>query len=159
MTTNRNLLIGSAALLAFIATWEGVKTKPYEDVGGIPTVCAGHTGDDVEDRPYSPQECADILRKDVAKHAGELLALVTVPLSQGELDAYQSFVFNVGSDAFSRSTLLRKLNAGDRVGACNELLRWNKAGGRVMRGLTRRRAAERDICIRGIYESESGSVP
>ena len=159
MTTNRNLLIGSAALLAFIATWEGVKTKPYEDVGGIPTVCAGHTGDDVEDRVYKPEECAAILRADVAKHAEELLALVQVPLSQGELDAYQSFVFNVGSDAFSRSTLLRKLNADDRAGACNELLRWNRAGGKVMRGLARRRMAERELCLRGVYESESGSVP
>ena len=157
MTTNRNLLIGSAALLAFIATWEGIKTKPYEDVGGIPTVCAGHTGDDVEDRVYKPEECAAILRADVEKHAADVLECAKVPLSQGEADAYISFNFNTGG--FCGSTLNRKLNAGDRVGACNELLRWNKAGGRVMRGLTRRRAAERDICIRGIYESETGSVP
>ena len=155
MTTNRQLLVGSAALLAFIATWEGVKHKPYLDVGGIPTVCAGHTGDDVEDKTYSPEECAAMLKRDVSEHSNGVLECIKVPIPQPSFDAFVSFAYNVGTRAFCGSTLNRKLNAGDLEGACNELPKWNKAGGTVMRGLTRRRLAERDLCLRGVYESEN----
>lgn len=153
---NRNLVIAGAGLLAFIAAWEGVKLKPYLDVGGIPTVCAGHTGDDVEDREYSPHECAQILERDVVTHGMEMLACVDVPLSQQEYEAYVSFSYNVGTPAFCSSTLVKLLNQGKRVEACNQLLRWNKAGGKVMRGLTKRRQAERDLCLRGVNDHASG---
>lgn len=152
---NRNLVIAGASLLAFIAAWEGVKLKPYLDVGGIPTVCAGNTKD-IEDREYSPSECAQMLERDVVTHGMEMLACVDVPLTQPEYEAYVSFSYNVGTPAFCGSTLARKLNAGDRVGACNELLRWNRAGGKVMRGLTKRRQAERELCLRGVHDNASG---
>lgn len=145
----RTLTLAGAGLLAMIVAFEGNKFVPYADVGGIPTVCAGHTGDDVEARPYSPQECAAILKVDVLEHGIAMLRCVHVPLSQDEYDAYVSFSYNVGVKAFCESTLNRKLHAGDREGACNELLRWNKAGGKVLRGLTKRRQAERDLCLRG----------
>ena len=72
------------------------------------------------------------------------------PLTQGELDAYTSFAYNVGLGAFQTSTLLRKLKAGDRVGACNELRRWVYAKGRVLPGLVARRAAEEKMCLSGL---------
>jgi lysozyme len=70
-------------------------------------------------------------------------------LAQPTYDAIVSFTFNVGEGNLRRSTLLRKLNAGDIVGACNELPRWNKAGGRVLPGLVKRRAEERALCLEG----------
>ncbi|MCY1305462.1 Lysozyme RrrD [compost metagenome] len=70
-----------------------------------------------------------------------------VPLSQGQFDALASFVFNLGSGNLQCSTLLRKLNAKDYAGAADEFPRWNKAGGKVLAGLTRRRAAERALFL------------
>jgi lysozyme len=72
-----------------------------------------------------------------------------VRVSQDTFDALVSFTYNVGAGAFRTSTLLKKLNAGDTVGACNQLPRWNKAGGKVLPGLTRRRAAEQALCLKG----------
>jgi lysozyme len=74
-------------------------------------------------------------------------ALVIVPLEAHELAALALFADNVGIEAFRNSTLLRKLNAGDRLGAANQFIRWNKANGRVLRGLTIRRAAERALFV------------
>lgn len=145
---NKNLAFASLALLGMVAGFEGIKHVPYLDVNGVKTVCAGHTGN-VEDRAYSPHECAAMLKKDVVKHGTEMLSCVHVDLSQSEYDAYASFSYNVGVGAFCQSTLVKKLNAGDRVGACDQLLRWNKAGGVEYKGLTYRRQAERNLCLEG----------
>jgi lysozyme len=79
--------------------------------------------------------------------------LVRVPLNEGERLAYTDFTFNVGVDAFAKSTALRKLNAGDRAGACAEMLRWNKGTVKgklvVLPGLDRRRKAENLACVSG----------
>jgi len=68
-------------------------------------------------------------------------------LFQYEWDAYVSWAYNVGAAAACKSTLVKKLNRSDYVGACNELLRWNRAGGRVLPGLVKRRKAERNMCL------------
>jgi lysozyme len=81
----------------------------------------------------------------VRKFEAGVKRLVKVPLAQGQFDALVSFSFNVGLGALGSSTLLRKLNAGDYRGAAAEFPRWNKAGGKVYEGLTRRRAAERSL--------------
>jgi hypothetical protein len=73
--------------------------------------------------------------------------LVKVGLTQGQFDALVSFTYNLGARSLSTSTLLRKLNAGDYAGAADEFLRWNKAGGKVLNGLTRRREAERAVPV------------
>ena len=70
-----------------------------------------------------------------------------VPMPDTRRAALASFVYNVGPGAYQRSTLLRRLNGGDTVGGCNELLRWNRAGGQVLPGLTARREAERELCL------------
>jgi GH24 family phage-related lysozyme (muramidase) len=64
--------------------------------------------------------------------------------------AFVSWTYNVGVGAACRSTLVRKANAGDLVGACNELPRWNRAGGKVIRGLTNRRVSEREMCLESL---------
>ena len=84
---------------------------------------------------------------DVQKFEGAIKRCVTVPLAQNEYDAYVQLSYNIGAGAFCGSTLVRKLNAGDYMGACQEILRWNKFKGRELRGLTNRRQAEYQLCI------------
>jgi len=136
-----------------IAHFEGTRTEAYRDPVGIPTICTGHTDGVVMGQVRTLAECDAMLRDDVETAMASVLALTRVPLNQNELAAYTSFVFNLGHGNFARSTLLKKLNAGDREGACNELPRWNKAQGRVLPGLVKRRAAERDLCLTPVGET------
>lgn len=146
---NRSLIaIAGSALLAFTIGFEGNKLVGYADPVGIPTACVGHTGPEVKvGQKYTPQQCNALLVKDMTVHGQAVLDLVTVDLTQPTYDALADFTFNVGVGAFKRSILLKKLNAGDYQGACDELPKWNKAGGKVLPGLTKRRAAEYKLCI------------
>lgn len=144
---------GAAALLIavpFVANWEGVKTVPYADrlAGGLMTVCAGETR--VEMRTYTHAECMRMLEAALSDNLSIVRAHVRVPTSPEMEAALVSFIHNVGPGAFERSTLLRKLNAGDRRGACDELMRWVHARGRHVQGLANRRAAERELCLKGL---------
>ena len=85
--------------------------------------------------------------RDVGDAESAIGRCVKVPLSQGEYDAYTSFAFNVGGNAFCASTLVKKLNSGDYQGACAELKRWVYVDGRVVQGLVNRREAEYQRCI------------
>lgn len=136
----------SAAAVDLIKRFESLSLSAYPDPAtrGVPwTVGWGHTGPDVTRHTVWDQAEADVaLERDIEESAKELYGL---ELTQNEFDALTSFVFNVGGDAFAKSTLRRKLLAGDHAGAADEFLRWNYAAGRVMRGLTRRRQAERAL--------------
>lgn len=124
----------------------GGKFTAYMDPVGVPTIAWGHTNHhgrqfkmgDV----WTQEECDEEFRKDMVRFEKAVKQLVTVPLKQWQFDALVSFSFNVGEGALARSTLLKKVNAGDFEGAALEFQRWNKAGGQVLRGLTRRRASE-----------------
>ena len=83
-----------------------------------------------------------LLRHDLEWVESTINKNVKVPLNQNQYDALASFIYNVGAGAFRKSTLLRLLNQGDYTGAAGQFQRWNKAGGKVLRGLTRRRQAE-----------------
>jgi lysozyme len=97
-------------------------------------------------------QALELLRADAATAVTAVNRLVTVPLNQTQFDALVSFVFNLGEGSFSRSTLLTRINEGaDSEQIRAEFLRWNRAGGRELRGLTRRRAAEADLFIDGTY--------
>ncbi len=138
----------SVSTTNFVLAWEGKRNLTYLDIIGTPTSCVGHTGPDVEiGRTYTDAECFKLLDGDLVTHVTVMMRYVQVPLSEGEMTAYSSLVFNVGVGAFARSTLLRLLNSGDRGGACKQLLLFVKAGGKVIRGLERRRAAEYELCI------------
>jgi len=135
-----------------ISGHEGVRLKAYRDSAGIWTIGVGHTAAAGPPKPVpgmtiSQDECDDILSRDLEKFEAVIDAAVTVPLNQNEFDALVSLVFNIGGGAFGRSTVRRKLNAGDRAGAADAFLMWNKAGGRVVRGLTIRRKAERALFL------------
>jgi lysozyme len=131
--------------LAIIREFEGLRLRAYPDPasGGEPyTLGYGHTLDVDPGDNCTLEEAEQWLLDDCADAEVAILRHVKVPLSQGQLDALISFVFNLGAGNFAKSTLLRKLNAGDYVGAWQEFPRWNKAAGKVMPGLSRRRAAE-----------------
>lgn len=143
-----------AAAAAFITPWEGVRTLAYRDPVNIWTVCIGETeGVKLGDR-YTVAQCTDMLKKKLPRYWNEIAACMGPELVARQTEqrkvAFISFAYNVGSGAFCRSTLLRKLRAGDVRGACNELPRWDKAGGQSLRGLTRRRKAERELCLEGL---------
>ncbi|OIV47148.1 lysozyme [Sodalis sp. TME1] len=151
----RNRLIkatagGAIAMATVLIQWhEGVRYTPYRDSGGVLSVCYGHTGSDiVPGKRYTPAECQALLDSDLKEAMAVVDVNVTVPLTESQKAALASFVYNVGSGAFERSTLLKKLNAGDRAGACDEMRRWKYVDGKVSRGLVNRRAVEPELCLK-----------
>lgn len=145
----KNKVIGGvlAATVALVATWEGRSLIAYADPVGIPTICEGYTHGVKMGDVATPEQCDALTRQEVAKALNVVDSSVPQQLPDGMRVAFASFIYNVGPHAYQRSTLLKKLRAGDYVGACNELTRWVYAGGRKLRGLERRREAERQICL------------
>ncbi|MDF7132420.1 lysozyme [Proteus mirabilis] len=136
-----------ALTVSMIAYFEGMETKSYKDVVNVTTVCFGHTGTDIiSNKIYSESECLALLEKDLSKVRREVDPLIKVEINDNTRAAIYSFAYNVGVGAFARSTLLKKLNAGDQHGACEEMKRWVYAGGKVWRGLVSRREAESALC-------------
>lgn len=139
-----------ALAFSLIAGFEGLRTVAYNDPVGIPTICFGFTAGVELGDTATVTDCENQLKTDVSDYSLAVANAVEVPLSSYELAAYTSFAYNVGVNAFRRSTLLKKLNAGDRLGACYELDRWVYAGGIKLPGLISRRQDEREICLKGV---------
>lgn len=137
----------SAAALVGIATFEGYSPTTYLDIVGIPTIGFGTTHGVKPGDKTDPVKALQRKLSDVQKFEGAIKQCVKVPLHQYEYDAYLSLAYNIGSGAFCSSTLVKKLNAEDYAGACREILRWNRAGGKVVRGLSIRREKEYRTCI------------
>jgi lysozyme len=140
----------SLAGIGLTARSEGKVNSTYADPAHgwrVPTICYGHTKGVKRGQTASDEQCLVWLREDLKEAADGVLRVSGVPLTQGELDAYTDFVFNLGIGNFQKSTLLNKLKACDRVGACNQLTRWDFANGIRLRGLTIRREAERKLCL------------
>ncbi|PUB51511.1 lysozyme [Enterobacter sp. OLF] len=138
--------------IALIKQFEGCKLTAYQDSVGVWTIGYGWT-QPVDGKPIRvgmmiKQETAErLLKTGLVSCENDVSRLVKVGLTQGQFDALVSFTYNLGARSLSTSTLLRKLNAGDYAGAADEFLRWNKAGGKVLNGLTRRREAERALFL------------
>ncbi len=147
----------SDAGLAFITAWEGSRLRIYNDAAGYPTIGVGHLivdSDPVEvwtHKGITEDEALVLLKDDAGAAEDAVNAYITWPLGQHQFDALVSFIFNVGGGNLRVSTLRRKLNAGEEGSVGYELARWNKAGGRVLAGLTKRRAAEGRLFNLGDY--------
>lgn len=154
---NRLIVIGASAAVAIatplIVKYEGLRFQAYLDATGIPTACYGATLDIRASMTFDQGQCDAMLERDVQR------ALSVVDEQAPGINVYQraaftSFVYNVGEGKFTHSTMLRRLKAGDVVGACNELPRWVYAGGKKLPGLVKRRKAERQLCL-----TEDGDEP
>lgn len=138
--------------ISLIKQFEGCKLTAYQDSVGVWTIGYGWT-QPVDGKPIRAgmtikQETAErLLKTGLVSYESDVSRLVKVDLTQGQFDALVSFTYNLGAGSLSTSTLLRKLNSGDYAGAADEFLRWNKAGGKVLNGLTRRREAERALFL------------
>ena len=150
----------SAPMRQLIEGWEGCRLEPYADAVGVATVGYGHTGDDVSlDMDPISQEVADqLLAADLGRFETAVNGMVSDQTSQQQFDALVSFSYNLGEGALRGSTLLRMHNAGDYDGAAQQFGRWNHAGGRVLAGLTRRRAGEAAVYATGDYSGDAGQA-
>ena len=151
----------TASLVSFVALWEGDERTAYADklAYGIPTVCNGHTGPDVKvGDVWTKTRCDEILVGNLEKHGRGLLKCVEVPINQNQFDALSSWTFNVGVGAACASTLVKLLNQGEYAAACAQLPRWNRAGGKKVRGLTNRRNAEKTLCLTPVHPPEKATA-
>lgn len=142
----------------FIKGFESLALEAYRDGGGVWTIGWGHTGPEVrEGLVWTLEQAEHMFEVDLAYFEGGVSMLVKVPLQQYEFDALVSFAYNVGLDidqdtkaeGLGDSTLLRKLNAGDRAGAAAEFPKWRFDNGKEVRGLLRRRMSEKAMFLNG----------
>ena len=157
----QKLLVSAATAAAIyiaapiIELIEGVENRPYMDIAGVKTVCAGVTGPDVVwGKTYSNRECRNLLEKHIKIHAKYVQDAVTYPIAPETRAALISFSYNVGGSAMRKSTAVRLINQGKVEQGCKALGLWNKAtvNGRkiVVNGLVNRRNEEIKLCLSGL---------
>ena len=139
--------------LDLIKSFEGCQLKAYKCPAGVWTIGWGTTEPINGIKPHegmviTQQQADDLLIKNLKAYENAVNKYVTYSINQNQFDALVSFAYNCGNGALKTSTLLKKLNAGDVRGAANEFLRWNKANGKVLNGLTRRREAEKKLFLK-----------
>ncbi|WP_137171452.1 lysozyme [Massilia sp. HP4] len=168
--------VAAAALLVITPKFEGTELTTYRDMGGVLTYCTGATEHAQWGKTYTPEQCRTQLDHDLARHAlGIARCVPLASMTDGQRVAFVDAAYNIGVGNFCGSSMARRANAGDMTGACNALLAWNKVkvwrqvigadgkpvkdtNGQVVmrqvleevRGLTRRRQAERELCLRGL---------
>jgi lysozyme len=129
--------------VSLIRSFEGLRLKSYQDSVGVWTIGYGATRGISAGMTITNDQAERMLLNDIARFEPEIERLVKVTLNQAQWDALMSFTYNLGAANLASSTLLRLLNTGDYGGAAEQFPRWNKAGGQVLAGLVKRRAAER----------------
>lgn len=136
-----------------ISSFEGIRLNAYDDGVGVWTIGIGTTiypnGNKVKKGDVCTiDQAKSYFAHDLKRFEKTVNDLVIVSLTQNQFDALVSLTYNIGSTAFKDSTLLKKLNADNYEGAADQFLRWNKGGGKVMKGLVRRREAERALFLK-----------
>lgn len=128
---------------------EGLRLQAYLPTpNDVWTIGYGHTSTAKKGMVITEEQAEALLRKDIAWVEEAINTKVVVPLTQNQYDALASLIYNIGAGAFSKSTLLKMLNAGDYKGAADQFLRWDKQKGKTLRGLTRRRQEERELFLK-----------
>lgn len=150
--TRRWLLGGTMATMIaapLVIAWEGKSNITYSDPVGIPTACYGHTHGVQLGQIYTDAECEQLLISELTKAEAAVKRLITVPLSPETSAAVISFTYNAGEGNLAKSTLRRKMNAGDIRGGCMELRKWVYSKKKFFQGLANRREAELALCLKG----------
>lgn len=155
----KTLTKAAAVVLPLTAGAEGLYTKVYLDPVGIPTQCFGETqGVRMGDPEATPERCRAQLAGRLAEYDAGLERCLSPAVPVEVRASLLDLAYNAGTDAVCRSSAVRKANAGDLRGACDEQLRWNKAtvAGKVVElpGLTKRRQAARELCLKGVARTE-----
>ena len=133
--------------LKLIKSFEGLRLRAYQDAVGIWTIGYGTTRGVRPGMTISEKDAEAFLQEDLVRFEQSINDALQVPVNDNQFSALACFTYNVGSGAFRSSTLLKLLNRQDTHGAADQFPRWNKAGGRVLAGLTRRRQAERSLFL------------
>lgn len=145
----------AAALVLALASamgvyFEGTRHQAYPDVGGVWTICQGHTAGVHAGDTATDAECRAYLEHDMGAAYAVVRRCITVPLTISQAAAFTDAVYNLGPSVVCGSTLQKLANAGDMGAACQQLTRWVNAGGKPLPGLIDRRNAERDLCLKGL---------
>lgn len=154
--TNTRLKKGTAAAamaVALVGGFEGLRQMAYPDpaTGGKPwTICYGHTDGVLPGDRKSLDECKALLLSDLTAYSQGILGCTSVPLPDERFVALTSFAFNVGVQAACKSSVVRLINQGKPRQGCDALLLWDRAAGIRFPGLTKRRQAERALCLKGL---------
>lgn len=149
-------IVGAVAvgvLYVSIPEDEGTRYTAYRDIVGVWTICQGDTANVAPGMVETPEGCSKRLERQLIAHAGPVMACtprLREPGRDYQRAAAVSLAYNVGTAAYCRSSVDRQFDAGNWRAGCDALLLWNKAGGKVVRGLTLRRQRERAICLKGL---------
>jgi len=150
----------SSTGLALTEKFEGLRLTAYQDSVGVWTIGYGHTGADVKQGlTISEDQASVLLAADVAWAVTCVNKSVKSAINQNQFDALVDFTFNLGCNSLGSSTLLKMVNVGDFAGAAGQFIRWNKAGGKVLRGLTVRRQAEADLFSTPVAAATPAAAP
>jgi lysozyme len=153
------MMKASMNAIKLIQDSEGFRAKPYLCPAGVPTIGYGSTiyenGTHVKlsDPEITEERAVEILFDQLKKYENAVNRYVHVPINQNQFDALVDFAYNAGAGNLQRSTLLRKLNAGDYEGASHEFGRWVYGGGKKLNGLVKRREAERNLFMRNFHKT------
>ncbi len=143
------LTAAGALAIILIGGFEGLRLSAYRDVINKPTICFGETKNVRMGDRKTKAVCERMLENRLVEFSAGVDRCLKRRVPDKSYIAFVSLAYNVGTGAFCRSTLVKKANAGDIKGACLELSKWDRAGGKRVRGLTRRRAEERALCLEG----------
>ena len=131
--------------IELIKHFEGCELEAYKCAAGVWTIGYGHIKGVTSDSVITQEQAEQMLVEELNEYEGYINNMVTTPLSQNQFDALVSWVYNLGGGNLKASTLLKVVNSGEFNGVPEQIMRWNKAGGKVLEGLTRRRQAEADL--------------
>lgn len=138
--------------IAIVGNWEGLRLYAYQDVVGVWTACYGETKGVRPGMRFTKEQCDVMFIGSLAEHEAGMRRCLKAPdsLPDKTYVAFVSATYNIGVAGFCGSSMARRANTGDLRGACEALMLWTKAGGRVVQGLVNRRAAERKLCLEGL---------
>ncbi|NHZ93222.1 glycoside hydrolase family protein [Massilia sp. CCM 8733] len=145
--TNKRRAAWVAIAVTIVGGFEGLRLAAYADPVGIPTICFGETKGVRLGQRATLAQCDAMLADSLQLANRAVDDCIRAPLPDYRRAALVSFTYNVGGDAMCKSTMARKLNAGDVQGGCDEMLRWTLAKGIRLPGLVKRRAIERNMCL------------
>jgi lysozyme len=144
------LFLACATAAPMVIQWEGWERKSYADIVGVWTACAGTTRGVKPNTTYSDAQCQSLAARELVEYGAAIAPCLPEEMPVETRAAFVSAAYNIGTGAFCSSSMSRKAKAGDLRGACDALLLWNRAGGRVVKGLDNRRREERKLCLEGL---------